>query len=159
MNAEDYKWYKDHGICTRCLKKPAFRPYTMCPECLEKERTRKSKHTPTSAETMERRNRQRQKRRDNGLCPWCGKPRWGDRVMCAEHTLYYRRKVKKKEPKKQNDGQCRCGRPVKAGFKVCEMHYNKLVEANRCAQNHDSARKAVTALFKLHTAEKSAANG
>ena len=76
MNSEDYRWYRQHRICTRCLKVPADPGHTTCERCLMEQREHaKRKVFEMSMEEYERmlaRNRDKYRiLKDNGICVAC----------------------------------------------------------------------------------------
>lgn len=92
-SADSYRFFKAHGICTRCNKERAIEGHTMCADCLANEAVRESKHTPMSEAAKARRKAKYEYRKTNGLCLDCGKPRHKDSgSYCYEHMLYHRRK-------------------------------------------------------------------
>lgn len=84
--AENYQWYKAHGICVECHQRSAVKGKTLCETCATKFNEHKKKSM--------------QQRRVLGLCTRCGKPlsaeeRESGYRMCAKCRDYNSRTRKK----------------------------------------------------------------
>lgn len=138
---ETWAWRLEHKICPRCGKNDLFGDEKMCPECLakaynicakSKEKLGK-KHCNEIARKST--NNIRQKRKEAGLCPRCGKrkPENGFATcnVCRQKARDYMR-VKHgycSNVSRFERGICRfCDSPLKDGYKVCEKHYQISIE-------------------------------
>lgn len=126
-----YDWCKEHGVCARCHRERAATGFTMCPECLERERKRKSKHPPYTAEQRDKRRLRKQDRVKRGECPLCGKPAKVG-TLCLE---CYAKRRNRYQPKYKPDGEClRCHEPALEGKKLCRTCYDKSCKALEIAR-------------------------
>lgn len=155
-NREGYIWLKEHGICTRCRKEPAFPGHIMCPDCMYKaneyaiqwHKDHKKEHCEQVSKCSKNRY---YKRKAAGLCVYCGKrAAMANRVACVECLQKHR--WKKTSGKRQywiDHGLCfYCGKPTVPGKKMCEEHYKKRVA-------HLAAIREKKALLALEREEKS----
>ena len=129
------EWYKAHGLCPVCGKYEIFPQEAMCPECNAKRQTREEHRADYNRKYQKM---LREKRKAAGVCVECGKnkPEEGERrcKFCKEK----RRQARKKKPKKYvvanriSDLLCaRCDEPALPGKRLCERHYNMMLEATR----------------------------
>ena len=129
---EDYYWLKEHGICTKCGQWDAVPGKTMCEVCLDNQKVQNERRheirIKQTKETIE-------KRRRDGLCPYCGgKPSPGH-VMCYE----CQQKTKKRYHKnKKLSGMSRSERP---SYGLCYCCGNKL----------DTDKKLCSKCYETHT--------
>lgn len=134
---EARRFAKSLGLCPRCMKASLMPGQKACPECNAVDAVRKYIRRHTDQGYRERANarseaaqrRLRERRKKDGMCPQCGKrkPRDG-KVMC-EMCLAKKREYKRiRRYKERDDSLCRCGKPLKDGYKVCQECYDKLVK-------------------------------
>lgn len=90
------------------------------------------------------------RRKEQGLCPVCGKTNKEKRyVTCnnCRNKKNSRTKPKTLKDEREKVGLCIwCDRPVKDGYKICEIHYQMNCEKAKKA-NRDYLRKSNKALF------------
>ena len=90
------------------------------------------------------------RRKEQGLCPVCGKTNKEKRyVTCnnCRNKKNSRTKPKTLKDEREKGGLCIwCDRPVKDGYKICEIHYQMNCEKAKKA-NRDYLRKSNKALF------------
>lgn len=140
-----YQWYKDAGVCPRCMKNPCADNRSACLECLakdaEKKREQRARMTADQRKTRNKKiNQLRAKRYENrkaqGLCVTCGKRAPApNRVRCGICLAKARRAAQNHREKigvvpmqiKWENG-CICGKPSMQGKKVCADCYAKLVK-------------------------------
>lgn len=85
LRKEEYRWYRDHGICTYCLKAYAEPGRITCEQCRRKLAHRRDQRDPGRV----KRNAYNRERKaaliEKGLCVWCGKrkPIEGQRMCPA----------------------------------------------------------------------------
>lgn len=150
---EQRQWYQSHGICPRCGKNDLMGDEKKCLECAardyesvmsSRERLGKDCYNESHARWAKNAHAEALKK---GVCPICRKrevtPGYKSCAICREKRSAYKRI--RYEPKGREkwveNGLCRnCGKPVKEGYKVCEDHYQKLLNATHC-DNAVEARK------------------
>ena len=124
------------GLCTDCGKEPAFGHYLRCADCIYKETVRRWKRK--TRESMDRDNARQnlnyRKAIQEGRCPVCKRENPDARFkQCPEcrrkaREYWHRRYVHKPHP----PGICpRCDRPSRPGAVLCEVHYEKAIQAGR----------------------------
>ena len=145
---EEYRYYKEHGICVDCHQEEAAKGRTRCLTCLsiraEQREKRESKLTEEERAEKNRIKREKGKalrddRKANGLCDVCGKPAYKNHSKCYEHYIYYKRYEKKRREKKNKGyaelGLCRiCGEPTVGGKKFCKEHLEQYREIMKRTQ-------------------------
>ena len=148
---ENYKYYKEHGICPQCGVREHAPRRVRCEICLAQNAESSRRHR--DKESKEQRNerlssvkihhrKMRSNRKGNGKCIWCGKP------LSAYSTCFCpdcRIKNQKNNERRKSDisrsewpayGICyRCGKnPVVEGIKLCkecaEENIKNLKKAN-----------------------------
>ena len=154
-----YHYYKSHGICVTCGQENAAPGRVRCWMCLAsqreheaiyRERTAQSEREKWNAIRREEASTLRQKRRENGLCPNCGKDRIDKAYVLCEKC---RRSAKRYAEKKRRDlgvvsqglrgdGMfCAvCLKPVEQdGNKLCDRCYaNNLVSIRKARESQDN---------------------
>lgn len=136
---ETNHYFKKIGYCVECHREKVYGNRDRCVECTAKcaERHRKwrenmnaDKSAEYHARVSERMRNTRIKRKENGLCERCGRPKSDDGyVNCP------RCRAKQKEGKLLNDYCdsvmqrrikaglcCRCDEPSVEGYKMCKKH-------------------------------------
>ena len=80
-NRENYRWYKEHGICPKCKKEYAAPGRVFCEKCLKIKAADAMKYGSeyNAMKCKERRERLKAK----GLCVSCGKPAVEGKVLCV----------------------------------------------------------------------------
>ena len=103
---KEYEWLKAHGMCTRCLKRPASPGHINCEECrraqCEAAKRAAWRKSPEEREAIAERKREEHARlRAEGICTSCKKaPAREGRGTCAEcakRAAENSRKNRKKE--------------------------------------------------------------
>ena len=132
---ERKQWYKEHGICPECGKYEIFPHESMCPECNAKRQTREEKRAEYSRNYQKQ---LREKRKAAGICVECGKSPTEDGSYICSACKEKRNIARKKKPKKYvvanriSDRLCaRCDEPALPGLRLCERHYNMMLESTR----------------------------
>lgn len=130
---ELYAWYKSIRICPQCGTNTAAPNRVRCEECLiknaessEKQRMKKTEALRKESQNA-RINNMRQKRKENGLCIWCGKPICSkSAVFCIDCKIKNQRK---NEQRKSEIARCErpdygfcytCGNPIDRKGRVCK---------------------------------------
>lgn len=145
---EEYRYYKEHGICVDCKQEDAVPGKTRCLYCssVRAEQSQKRRDRLTKEEREEKNRIKREKsqalrdyRKANGLCDICGKPVYKNYSKCYEHYIHFKRYEKKRREKKNKGyaelGLCRiCGKPTVEGKKFCEVHLEQYREKMRRVQ-------------------------
>lgn len=125
----DYEWYKSHGICVQCLQHDAAPGRVRCESCLAKnaEGARKSRAKIQSISQAERHRKLRERRKEQGLCIWCGKPRsCYSSVFCVDCRIKNQRKNNARRngierSERPAYGMCyRCGKSILPGNRLCD---------------------------------------
>ena len=125
---EYYNWYKSRGICVQCRRYDAAPGRVRCDVCLEynAEAAMKRRSKMQSVSQAERHRKLREKRKEQGLCIWCGKPKSSySSVFCVECRIKNQRKNNARKTgisrsERPLYGMCyRCGNPVYSGDKLC----------------------------------------
>lgn len=113
---ERYLWYKNHKMCTQCGKKDAYTlgGRTRCYECAERERVRKGLTAYIDPLLF---SATKKDRKDYGKIP---REQFAERGLCSV-----------------------CGKPVKPGYKVCELCYERLADM-RSKNNGTAFRKIIS---------------
>lgn len=138
---ETWTWRLEHKICPRCGKNDLFGDEKRCPECLAEAyknnmKTREKLGKEHLKEIARKsRNNIRQKRKEAGLCPRCGKrkPEYGFK-NCSICRKKARDNMRAKKGycsgiSRFERGICHfCDSPLKDGYKVCEKHYQMNIE-------------------------------
>ena len=99
--SEDFRWFKNHGMCVQCRKEKAARGRTMCADCLDrhkewarKYREREPERSRESSDICHK--RLYEKRKQAGLCVSCGsRPPKEGRVRCGICLARHRRSAEK----------------------------------------------------------------
>lgn len=161
---ETRKKFLEIGICPMCKKEPLFGDEKSCPECRawktnlteEYKKNNPEKVKIWNAKKNQNIRERRVERKEKGLCTECAKELKGDECnysMCprcrdklAKKSRYYRaqkwEKPKREEWKKL--GLCyQCGGEVKEGYKLCEKHYEILINV-RNSENAIAYRQRVS---------------
>lgn len=138
----------EFGVCPLCKSEPLFGNEKSCPECRAAKTNRTEEYKKNNPEKVKvwnaKKNQnireRRAERRENGLCTECAKELKGDecnysicprcRDKLAKKSSYYRaqkwEKPKREEWKRL--GLCyQCGEEPKEGYKLCEKHYEILM--------------------------------
>lgn len=142
---EYYHFYKSHGICVTCGQEKAKPGHVRCWRCLANHRDQEavyrwSRPEAQRTEMLAKRREEsaflRATRREQGLCPNCGRERKYKRFSLCEKCRSSARKSA--ERRRRKDGR----RPIGSGgdglfcavcYKPVEVEGNKL--CNRCAAN------------------------
>lgn len=155
-NRETWAWRLEHRICPRCGVNDLVGDEKRCPECLAKayNSVMKSKEELGKEHCKEisrkSRNNVRQKRKEAGLCPRCGKrkPEYGFK-NCSICRKKSRDNARAKKGycsgiSRFERGICHfCDSTLKDGYKVCEKHYQMSIE-----KLDNDKRKAATEKIK-----------
>lgn len=165
------------GICVQCGKEKPFLGYVRCPKCIEKseEASRKCWSDPEKRIRYNKRGSERKKelileRKENGLCPMCGRPiKSGTYIyckQCREKKNAARRTQNSRRPgdhfkERIAAGVCMyCGEEVVPGYKLCETCLNRTRDNFRKAneRSYRRCRKEITAGWK-NAKRKNSVNG
>lgn len=176
MNAELREWYKAHHICAMCGREPVYQHYVNCIYCRMKQRDRNKieygKHKDDEEYKDERRAFRKQlyeKRKQEGLCPKCGREITNKNYIYCEYCRANDRNRKKE--KRLESGSMpqeirtsgiycyNCLKPlekqdVKNGIRVCKECREKnakALEIARASRNpeNDYFRKLNTEHFEI----------
>lgn len=125
----NYLSYKEHGICVQCGSQKAAPHRVRCEECLAKNAesaaiVREGKQRDSRAEYSKA---LRKRRKEQGLCVWCGKPQCkNSSCFCLDCRLKNQRKNERKKvdidrSERPIYGICyRCGKhPIEPEKKLC----------------------------------------
>lgn len=132
IHTQNRIWYREHGICPRCGKNILMGQEKSCVECRAKDAEAKAKErerNPEKAREAVRKcqNKAYEERKEQGLCPHCGKKNPDKRFitcpMCRAKARD-RHSPKTLREEREKAGLCIwCNNPVKVGYKICEKHY------------------------------------
>ena len=148
---ENYKYYKEHGICPQCGAREHAPGRVRCEICLAQ--NAESKRRQFESETQQQRSsrlsnmntyhkKMRSRRKENGKCVWCGKPLSAySTCFCPDCRIKNQRNNERRKngiPRSEWPayGICyRCGKnPVVEGRKLCkecaEENIKNLKKAN-----------------------------
>ena len=156
MDKETREFYDKLGVCICCRKEKRAAGHVQCPRCLERgvlyQAEKRASATPEmKAEANMKRREAYNRRRDAGLCPYCGKPATHG-IYCYEHSIKEKRHhqelaAKAKQARhdrglipdyrKANHLCLQCGAPIEDGNDTmyCNFHRAKMVEYNRMADS------------------------
>ena len=145
--------FKEMGLCPKCGKEELFGNEKLCLECSAKSygysmKNRKRNHYNKVHREWERKTYL--KMVEQGICTRCRKAKaeYGYKT-CRTCRLKLRdfKRMKYGKPNRQErykDGLCFfCDNPIKAGYKVCEKHYNACVEKARSKNSEESRKKLI----------------
>lgn len=151
---ENYKYYKEHGICPQCGVREHAPRRVRCEICLAQ--NAESKHRQYEQETQEQRasrlssvntyrKKMRSNRKNSGKCIWCGKPlSTYSSCFCPDCRVKNQRKNERRKsgiPRSERPlyGICyRCGKnPVISGRKLCQTCYEQSINALKLAEKSD----------------------
>lgn len=133
MNKEEYAFYKGLGICTHCKKEKAEDGRTLCLACKMQNREYKKKYNPEKTRERDRKNREY--RKENGLCVNCGARPQQHGLICNKcHSTILRRQARKPgipRYERVSLGLCYiCGKnELVKGKKLCASCYEKRLES------------------------------
>lgn len=158
----DRHFYQEHGICPRCRKNELFGDEKNCPECAAKEysiimpkRTENREHYNELHKEWSKKEYDR--RKEVGICTRCGKRKAENGHytcgICREKERRYKRKRygKPNRSDRIEEGLCYfCDNHVKSGYKVCEKHYQRMIDMGNLPQAKE-ARKKISSdwIFKV----------
>lgn len=146
------------GLCVQCGKEKPFRGYVRCPECIEKseEASRKCWSDPEKRIRYNKRGSERKKelileRKENGLCPRCGKAIKNETYIyckqCREKKNIARRDKSGRRPgehfkERIAEGVCMyCGGKIVPGYKLCEKCLEKRRYINKRSNQKPSGKE------------------
>ena len=151
---ENYKYYKEHGICPQCGVREHAPGRVRCEICLAQ--NAESKRRQYEQETQEQiasrlsnmntyHKKMRVNRKDSGKCIWCGKPLSAySSCFCPDCRVKNQRKNERRKsgiPRSERPlyGICyRCGKnPVISGRKLCQTCYEQSINALKLAEKSD----------------------
>lgn len=132
-------WRKAHKVCVRCGKEKAYKNFVLCLQCRGEENYKRQvkyqekKATMTEQDIIAIRQKKREinaRKKEEGICLQCSKPRYKNHAYCYEHYLGQKRVHKKVNEQKKKDhnacGLCRiCNKPKLPKSAFCEEHYNE----------------------------------
>lgn len=126
---ELYAWYKQMGICPQCGTNKAAPNRVRCEECLAKnaESANKRRKINPAPSRKAYYKSLREKRKEDGLCIWCGKPTCSSStVFCIDCKIKNQRRNEQRKSgidrsERKEYGLCYiCGKPAVDGKKLCE---------------------------------------
>lgn len=132
----DRAFYLSVGLCSRCGKYRLFGDEKQCPECRAKIANDQTRHRKKNRESVNSNNREfmrnlRSRRKEQGLCPECGRKPSGGYITCGI-CRYKKRNGYVLQPDRYELGLCRfCDNPVEPGYRVCEEHHRQNIERAR----------------------------
>lgn len=151
---ENYKYYKEHGICPQCGVREHAPGRVRCEICLAQ--NAESKHRQYEQETQEQRasrlssvntyrKKMRSNRKNSGKCIWCGKPLSAySTCFCPDCRVKNQRKNERRKsgiPRSERPlyGICyRCGKnPAISGGKLCQTCYEQSINALKTAEKSE----------------------
>jgi hypothetical protein len=132
---KNYEWYKEHHICTQCLKETAMPGRTLCYECAEKSIERGLAYRTKNRESIRAKSRADYiKRKEKGLCR-CGRPAREGKSLCAicaakdnKRHIERRHSAGKTMPlglRKELHICLRCEKTAVEGYCYCAEHLQK----------------------------------
>lgn len=145
---ENYDFFKEHGICTRCNKEFVEPGKTMCPSCIEKHNKYSKNRYNENIEVNKRMRESNKKRyymlKESGICTDCGKNKIyksKSSVRCYECYIKHRRKKIEYNQKHykhwKEQGLCfKCGGECVDGRTVCADCLKKLQDSAANARKH-----------------------
>ena len=150
-NTTSWIFYQSIGICPRCTKNKIIGDEKSCLECramMAEKKAKKMKDANIRQHSNEVHNAWQRRHiaelREQGMCTKCGK-RQADKgykrcgICRAKQRDYCREKRLQKDSIKQirlNNGLCIwCDTPQKEGYKICEQHYQGLLEKRAKVDN------------------------
>lgn len=145
-NKSEYDWYKDNGICVRCMHEKAEKGYTMCRMCRlnynDYHRVWQNQHEVTEErrqQNKESAQRRTERLHEQGLCFRCGKRPAAGTGKYSQCKICRERAARQKREREQKRGQIptqlrgdgtyclRCCKPLCNGQKLCPDCYQKAV--------------------------------
>lgn len=130
---ELYQWYKDMGICCQCGCKKAAPKRIRCEECLasnaESAKKRREKWEESERKKdNEVRKKARNKRKEEGNCIFCGKPKTASSTcFCIDCRIKNRRRNERRKQgidrnSRASYGLCYiCGKSLDRSGKLCSI--------------------------------------
>ena len=145
MTRDERVFFQDLKICPYCHVERLFGSEKSCPECRAKQAEERAIHRENNRERYNVKMRTYHKalyenRIAQGICPRCGKRKVEEgfrrcarcRAVDGEKRRIKGLDIVKGGENRVKNGQCYwCGEPVKAGYKVCEKHYQMNVDKAR----------------------------
>lgn len=127
---ERRKWFKEHKCCTECGEQDAYTlgGRSMCYECNKKRRIYQGYTSDIDSLSF---SKMRKDRKDYNKIP---REQFIKRGMCYL-----------------------CGKPVKEGYKVCEKHYQHMLDIRKKQKENgqdETIRKAINERWLLQKAKK-----
>lgn len=149
------KWYREQGFCPKCKKNKLMGDEKTCVECRAADANlhQKIRDNNTKAYNAHMATYHKSlydKRKEQGLCPVCGKPNKDKRYITC--PICRDKKNRRTQPKflreeRIKNGLCIwCDNPVKNGYKICEKHYQMNCEKAK-KSNKDYMIKTNKILF------------
>ena len=151
---ENYKYYKDHGICPQCGVREHAPGRVRCEICLAQNAgssARKRLNENDSEYDIRIKKMRyykrytRSERKENRKCIWCGKPMSAySSCFCPDCRVKNQRKNERRKsdiPRSERPlyGICyKCGKnPVISGRKLCQTCYEQSINALKSAEKSD----------------------
>lgn len=140
---------RENGLCIVCRRKKAVPGKSTCEHCQEAKRIYAINHPPTEEQRERRRKLMRDlwaKRKENGLCPKCGKTAYRGKILCYECLIKRNRKNAEKRKKRDSERIAaenqygtticqKCLSPALPGKKLCRKHYDICLQYSTAAAN------------------------
>ena len=153
-----YHWFQENGICPVCRKYRLMNNEKSCLEC----RARKTNNNAIRMNRNEQELRKKIAIRDSnkynerkrlGLCVACGKDNDSEFAVCNQCRI---KRNSKRRVRGNNQialskrrerillGLCyQCGEPVKKGYKLCETHYQRMVDIAHSKKNKEAREQLI----------------
>ena len=145
-----YKKLQAVGVCPRCGKNLMYVDEKSCIECRAKSAEAASKKRAADVEKYNERQKvwrkaRYEKDKENGICTRCRKRKADSGHTTCTFCRETMRRAHVKMPERTDRyerGLCFfCDNPVKPGYKVCEMHYQKNVKNATCEKANSARQK------------------
>lgn len=145
-----YKKLQAVGVCPRCGKNLLYGDEKSCIDCRAK--SAKATAKMRTADVKKYNERQKvwrkaryEKDKENGICTRCRKrkadPGYSTCAFCRETMRNARVKMPERTGRYEQGLCFFCDNPIKPGYKVCEMHYQKNVKNATCEKANIARQK------------------
>lgn len=145
-----YKKLQAVGVCPRCSKNLLYGDEKSCIECRAKSAEAASKKRAADVKKYNERQKvwrkaRYEKDKANGICTRCRKrnadPGHTTCTFCRETMRRAHVKMPKRTDRYERGLCFFCDNPVKPGYKVCEIHYQKNVKSATCEKANIARQK------------------
>lgn len=171
---ENRQFAREHGICSRCKKNKVFGQEKHCPECRAERANYTAKYIKENPEkhkewAKKAYSTKKQKALEQHLCSRCLTPlsegyTYKTCLKCRAKMAEWRRTKHPEQDNKiqywKDNGLCSyCGEPVKQGYKVCDEHYQHLVDishSEKAVAHRQEVKKRIN--IEIQNRQKARAN-